>query len=57
MVAPVKADPGWAPFTALMYKELGILTSAREVGLTIPQTNGLCKTMNVYFNCNGDYNE
>ena len=35
LVAPVKADPMWAPFTALSYKELGLLISAREVGLPI----------------------
>ena len=27
-----KADPRWAPFTALKYKELGLHISAREVG-------------------------
>ena len=31
LVAPVKADAMWAPFTALKYKELGLLISAREV--------------------------
>ena len=31
----VKADPMWAPFTALRYKDLGLLVSAREVGLPI----------------------
>ena len=31
----VKADPMWAPFTALKYKELGLLISAREVDLPI----------------------
>ena len=31
LVAPVKADPMWAPFTALKYKELGLLISAREI--------------------------
>ena len=30
-----KADPMWAPFTALKYKELGLLISAREVDLPI----------------------
>ena len=30
-----KADPTWAPFTALKYKELGLLISAREVDLPI----------------------
>ena len=30
-----KADPIWAPFTALKYKELGLLISAREVDLPI----------------------
>ena len=34
-VAPVKVDPNWAPFTDLSYKELGLLISAREVGLPI----------------------
>ena len=31
----VKADPLWAPFTDLRYKELGLLISARKVGLPI----------------------
>ena len=31
----VEADPRWSPFTALRYKELGLLISAREVGLSI----------------------
>ena len=31
----VKADPRWAPITALKYKEQGLLISAREVGLPI----------------------
>ena len=35
LVATVKADPMWAPFTALKYKELGLLISAREGGLPI----------------------
>ena len=35
LVAPVKADPKRAPFTALRYKELGLLISAREVDLPI----------------------
>ena len=35
LVAPVKADPRWAPFTALRYKELGLPISAREVDLPI----------------------
>ena len=30
-----KADPMWAPFTALRNKELGIHISAGEVGLPI----------------------
>ena len=30
-----KADPKWAPFAALRYKELGLLICAREVGLPI----------------------
>ena len=30
-----KADPRWAPFTALRYKELGLLISVREVGLPL----------------------
>ena len=30
-----KADPERAPFTALKYKELGLLISAREVDLPI----------------------
>ena len=34
-VTIIKADPRWAPFTALRYKELGLLISAREVGLPI----------------------
>ena len=33
LVAPVKADPKWATFTALMYKELEHFISARKVGL------------------------
>ena len=28
LVAPVKADPVWVPFTALKYKEQGLLISA-----------------------------
>ena len=35
LVAPVKADPIWAPFTALSYIELGLLISTREVDLPI----------------------
>ena len=35
LVAPVTVDPMWAPFTALKYKELGLLISAREVDLPI----------------------
>ena len=35
LVAPVKADLMWAPFAALRYNELGLLISAREVGLPI----------------------
>ena len=31
----IKAYPMWASFTALKYKELGLLISAREVGLPI----------------------
>ena len=30
-----KADPKWAPFTALRYKELEVLISTHEVGLPI----------------------
>ena len=30
-----KADPMWAPFTALKYKELGLHIFAREVDLPI----------------------
>ena len=52
MVAPVKADPSWAPFKALKYKELGLLISSREVGLPISQTNRLGKTLKIYFNYN-----
>ena len=36
-----KADPMWAPFTALRYKELGLLISAREVGLPISQIKSI----------------
>ena len=36
LVAPVREDPRWAPFTALRYKELGQLNSAREVVLPVP---------------------
>ena len=35
MVASVKADPKWAPFTALRYEKLGLLISASDVGLPI----------------------
>ena len=35
LVALVKANPMWAPFTALKYKELELLISAREVDLPI----------------------
>ena len=35
LVAPVKADPERAPFTALKYKKLERLISAREVDLPI----------------------
>ena len=35
LVAPVKEDPMWAPFTALSYKELELLISVPEVGLPI----------------------
>ena len=35
LVAPVKADPERAPFTALKYEKLGLLISAREVDLPI----------------------
>ena len=38
-----KADPRWAPFTALRYKELRLLNSAYFL---------LCKTLKVYFNYN-----
>ena len=33
LVAPVMIYPKWAPFRALRYIELGLLISAREVGL------------------------
>ena len=33
-----KAEPRWAPLTAIRYKELGLLISAREVGLPISLT-------------------
>ena len=33
LVAPVRADPMWAPFTALRYVELELLNSTREVDL------------------------
>ena len=35
MCGNTKADPVWAPFTALKYKEQGLLNSARDVGLPI----------------------
>ena len=41
-----KAGPMWAPFTALKYKELGLIISAREVDLPISlisKTNRLYK--------------
>ena len=47
-----KADPMWAAFTALKYKELGLLISACEVGSPISQNNRLCKTLQIYFNYN-----
>ena len=34
-IAPYKADPMWAPFTALRYKQLGLLISVRELDLPI----------------------
>ena len=35
---PAKADPKWAPYTALSYEDLGLLISARKVGLPISLT-------------------
>ena len=46
LVATAKADSEWAPLTDLKYIEIGLLTSAREIGL--PSSPGLTGSVKIW---------